>query len=180
MQIIRGRTSISEILCYVNEALNSEEKGFSLVEVPAMKSFVFLYFLVALSPIVTCQNSHRSFGRCPKFTIKKSTIIKSSQSVHNGAVLLGRKLTRSSAGCHKECCKNTDCNLVMLKYELQNKIVKITCFLFDCKTPSVCSFYQHSTYHSYVALDYGERKSSFKANDYHPRNKGIFLIIFKL
>ncbi|XP_046859874.1 uncharacterized protein LOC124453164 isoform X2 [Xenia sp. Carnegie-2017] len=138
-----------------------------------MKSFVFLYFFVALSPIVTCQNSHRSFGRCPKFTIKKSTIIKSSQSLHNGAVLLGRKVTHSSAGCHKECCKNTDCNLVMLKYELQNKIVKITCFLFDCKTPSVCSFYQHSTYHNYVALDYGERKSSFKAHDYHPRNKGM-------
>ena len=122
------------------------------------------------------ENSHSYPNKCPRFHIKKSTIIKTQQSVRDGAVFLAKKVMSSSRGCHQQCCKTDGCNLVMLKYDTESDVEKVSCFLFNCRSPSVCSFYQHSSYHTYAALEYEDKKTQYSSTDRGETHdtKGIF------
>lgn len=126
--------------------------------------------LILLSFILCLVNAKAEVihERCPRFHIKKTTIIKTQQSIRDGAEFLGKKVVSSSRGCHENCCKTEGCNLVMLKYEVKENAHKVSCFMFNCRSPSVCTFLHHSTYHGYAALEYEERKFSFshKNNDF--------------
>lgn len=112
-------------------------------------------------------------AKCSKFHIRKSTIIKTQQSIHDGAEFLGKKVTTSSRGCHKQCCSTLGCNLVMLKYDVESSVERVNCFMFNCRSPSVCSFFKHPSYHSYAALEYVSEDGG-KTQD----NEGILLILF--
>ena len=110
------------------------------------------------------ENSHSYLDTCPRFQIRKSTIIKTQESISNGAQFLGKKIATSSRGCHEACCKinSRGCNLVMIKYSED----KVSCFMFNCHSPSVCSFYTHESYHNYAALEYGDKKRQSSSKNY--------------
>ncbi len=113
------------------------------------------------------ESSPSYLDKCPKFHIRKSTIIKTQKSVRDGAEFLGKKVMSSSRGCHEQCCKTKGCNLVMLKYDTElNSVEEVSCFMFNCRSPSVCSFFQHASYHSYAALEYEDRKPQYSSKDY--------------
>lgn len=135
----------------------------TLIFDPLTKMSIDQLRLILLSFVLCLVNAKGEVfhERCPRFHIKKTTIIKTQQSIHNGAEFLGKKVVSSSRGCHEKCCKTGGCNLVMLKYEVKENAQKVSCFMFNCRSPSVCTFFQHSTYHGYAALEYEDRKSSF-------------------
>ena len=124
-----------------------------------------LIFLAFSASLANAKSENSYLDTCPKFEIKKSTIIKTQESVHNGAQFLGKKITTSSRGCHEECCKTNSqgCNLVMIKYSTAEKV---SCFMFNCRSPSVCSFYKHESYRSYAALEYKDKKPQYSSKNY--------------
>ena len=136
--------------------------------------FVGKLCLVFLAPVVLGlanaegESSPSYLDKCPKFHIRKSTIIKTQKSVRDGAEFLGKKVMRSSRGCHEQCCKTKGCNLVMLKYDTElNSVEKVSCFMFNCRSPSVCSFFEHASYHSYAALEFEDiRKPQYSSKNY--------------
>ena len=116
------------------------------------------------------ENSHSYLNKCPRFRIKKSTILRTQQSVRDGAVFLAKKVMSSSRGCHQQCCKTDGCNLVTLKYGTGSDIEKVNCFMFNCRSPSVCSFYQHWLYHTYTVFEYEDKKTKYSSTDRRETN----------
>ena len=127
---------------------------------------VLLSFVLGLANAEGEKYSHSHLDKCPKFQIKKSTIIKTQQSIRNGAEFLGKKIMTSSRGCHESCCETDNCNLVMLKYSVESSQEKVGCFMFNCRSPSVCTFFKHPSYHGYAALEYEDRKTQHSSKDY--------------
>ncbi|XP_028402784.1 uncharacterized protein LOC114525597 [Dendronephthya gigantea] len=130
---------------------------------------VTVAFVLGLAS-VECENSRSYVDKCPKFQIRRSTIIKTQQSVRNGAEFLGKKIMSSARGCHELCCKKDGCNLVMLKYDTESFEKKVSCFMFNCRSPSVCNFYKHSSYHSYAALEFEDRKSQWHSSEHQSKD----------
>jgi hypothetical protein len=141
--------------------------------------FVLSPLVLGLANAEGGKYTHSYLDKCPKFHIKKSTIIKTQQSIRDGAEFLGKKIVTSSRGCHESCCKTERCNLVMLKYNVEGSQEKVSCFMFNCRSPSVCSFFEHSSYHSYAALEYEERKPQHSSNGLtEGHKKGIKALVF--
>ena len=118
------------------------------------------------------ENSRSYLDKCPKFQIRKSTIIKTQQSVRDGAQFLGKKIMSSARGCHESCCKEDGCNLVMLKYDTESHERKVSCFMFNCRSPSVCSFFKHSSYRSYAALEFEDEKPRWFSSKHQSNDSG--------
>ena len=142
---------------------------------------VLLTFVLGLANAEGEKYSHSYLDQCPTFHIRKSTIIKTQQSIRDGAEFLGKKIMTSSRGCHESCCETDSCNLVMLKYNTESSQEKVGCFMFNCRSPSVCSFFKHPSYHAYAALEYEDRKTQHSSKDYgltQDRKKGINTRVF--
>lgn len=105
----------------------------------AVYIFSFTYMGVVLSQ------------QCLQPTVHKRTIIRSAESIQNGAILLHKLVVSSARVCYEECCKSQYCNVAVMHYKEEyapngNSFMKKYCFMFDCKNPSVCSYDEHSGY----------------------------------
>lgn len=112
-----------------------------------LNSVTWLIFVILVT-FDTSVADDLDHSKCPRFDIKERTIIKVHDSEANGAKFLGRSIVSSSRGCYKKCCEKDNCNLVTLKFEVK----RVTCFMFDCGSPSKCLFRTHSTYRNYAAV----------------------------
>lgn len=87
---------------------------------------------------------------CPQPSVKKRTIIRAKESRENGAVPIGKFVVDSARQCYLRCCKETDCNIAIMYYkqviENELEVMEKHCFLFDCKSPSVCTYDSHERY----------------------------------
>jgi len=85
---------------------------------------------------------------CPQPKVQKRTIIRSAASIENGAKLLYKLTVSSARDCYQECCTKKDCNVAVMHYKQADytEEMKKFCFLFDCKSPSVCTFDAHNRY----------------------------------
>lgn len=109
-----------------------------------MKSVVVYIFLFTYIKVVLSQ-------KCLQPTVHKRTIIRSAESIQNGANLLHKLAVPSARDCYEECCKSPYCNVAVMHYKEEytedgGSIMKKYCFMFDCKSPSVCSYDEHSGY----------------------------------
>ena len=94
---------------------------------------------------------------CPAIHVKKDQIIRTREALNNGAKYLHKEIVQSARECYKLCCGHDQCNLGMLSYKnnSMDHLVR-TCFLFDCGSPSKCSF---SPYKHYATISFdGERQ----------------------
>ena len=90
-------------------------------------------------------------SRCPAIKVRKDTIIRTKESVRNGAKLLIRQNVESSRNCYELCCNTKDCTVGVMHYErvrtLSGEIeARKTCFLFACRKPNRCRFVNHGGY----------------------------------
>lgn len=101
---------------------------------------------------------------CPPIHVKKNRILRTKESLSNGAKYIRRQYVHSAKECYKLCCESRGCNLGMLSYKNSSialgEIVR-TCYLFDCGSPSKCAF---SSYNHYATIEFedGSRDKSSK------------------
>ena len=87
-------------------------------------------------------------AECPQPVVKKRTIIRAKESRENGAEPIGKFVVDSARQCYSRCCKEASCNVAIMYYKQVSEDEKMEkhCFLFDCKSPSVCSYDNHDRY----------------------------------
>lgn len=132
-------------------------------KMPNTVATLFVVILVAFHTAVDGFGSNLDKRTCPRFQIKRHTIIKTTASKANGAIYLGSSTVANSHGCLEACCDKVDCNLVLLKF---NENTRVTCFMFNCGSPSKCIYHTQSSYGNYAALQFEDREvddSSFPA-----------------
>ena len=87
---------------------------------------------------------------CPQPSVRKRTIIRAKESRENGAAPIGKFVVDSARQCYIRCCKESACNVAIMYYkqviENEQEITEKHCFLFDCKSPSVCTYDNHERY----------------------------------
>ena len=110
-----------------------------------MESVFFTYF-VFTALILKSLNASIDED-CPKpSNVFKSTIIKAQESIARNATLIEKIEDVASAKvCYNLCCNYVTCNVAVIRFEKvydedNLESVKKGCYLFDCKTPSVCSY----------------------------------------
>eukprot|EP00112_Aurelia_sp_Birch-Aquarium-sp1_P024152 Seg7490.2 transcript_id=Seg7490.2/GoldUCD/mRNA.D3Y31 product="Low-density lipoprotein receptor-related protein 11" protein_id=Seg7490.2/GoldUCD/D3Y31 len=91
-------------------------------------------------------------AKCPPIKVRKDTIIRTRESLDNGARLLFRTDVDSSRECYELCCERKSCNIGVMHYkkkrdEISGELMTYkTCFLFACGSPNLCSFMNHTGY----------------------------------
>ena len=80
-------------------------------------------------------------GNSCNYRENSSMIIKSKTSLNNGAFYLKNAFGLGAKECVEKCCYTQNCNLAV--YEDKEEY---SCYLFDCGTPSKCSFAHHGNY----------------------------------
>jgi len=133
-----------------------------------MKSFVLLLVFFAIFGF--CQTE----DGCPQPGVRKRTIIRSAESIENGAKLLEKYAVDSARQCYKKCCDMKNCNVAVMHYkqkitEIGEELMEKFCFLFDCKSPSVCTYDQHTRY----AIIEVPKKASLETTDIIPTTSKI-------
>ena len=110
-----------------------------------------------------------SCGKCPKPEVRRKTIIRSKESIRNGARLIGKDIVASARECYSLCCNDESCNVAVMHYKNEFDISQSieTCFRFDCPlvpegSPSVCTFDEHSRYAVIVLVGKGEGVGAVK------------------
>ncbi|CAH1792597.1 unnamed protein product, partial [Owenia fusiformis] len=68
-------------------------------------------------------------------------IIRTHESIANGAIFIESPGAKTQGDCLSECCKQSECNLAVFEDKS-----KRSCYLFDCKVPSLCTFTNHTGY----------------------------------
>ena len=109
-------------------------------------SSLLLFTAILLLPILIDGRSD-----CPNPTVKKRTIIRSKESMKNGALLLSKEIVGSAHDCYNLCCTFDTCTTAVMHYkptvnELGEDQVEKLCYLFACGNPSVCEFGEHLRY----------------------------------
>ena len=110
-------------------------------------------------------------ANCPKISVHKNTIIKTKESIRNGAKLL-RKIheIKSARECYSECCLRDNCDIGVMHYRKEldedsgDEIVTKICFLFQCGYPNKCTFLNHTNY-AVIQLHREEEKINKKKNE---------------
>ncbi|XP_057305080.1 uncharacterized protein LOC130642030 [Hydractinia symbiolongicarpus] len=113
-----------------------------------MNKEIYLTFIVILT-----FNGH-AYARdsdCPRPKVMKQTIIRSKESIKNGAILIGKEIVETARSCYDLCCSYETCNVALMHYkQVKNEIGDFEthkyCYLFACGSPSVCSFGNHNRY----------------------------------
>ena len=106
--------------------------------------------------------------KCPPIKVRKETIIRTRESLDNGARLLFRTDVDSSRECYELCCERKSCNIGVMHYkkrrdEISGELMTYkTCFLFACGSPNLCSFMNHTAY-AIIELERGKKKKPKKA-----------------
>lgn len=113
-----------------------------------MKSVLSIFFLSLYFGYCFTQQEDQ---KCPQPKVRKRTIIQSTLSKQNGADFLQKETVASARECYQLCCNTENCNVAVMHYsdeynQVGEVIMKKYCFLFDCKSPSVCSYKDHSRY----------------------------------
>jgi len=93
-------------------------------------------------------------SKCPHIKVQKDQIIRTKESLENGAKYLARISVDSAKECHSFCCQRDSCNLAMLSYKNDSlgQLVR-SCYLFDCGQPSKCTFSSYKHYATIVIED---------------------------
>ncbi|KXJ12632.1 uncharacterized protein LOC110241821 [Exaiptasia diaphana] len=105
---------------------------------------------------------------CPAIKVKKDQIIRTKEALNNGAKYLAKEKVESARECYKLCCQKGGCNLGMLSYKNDsNGHLVRTCYLFDCGSPSRCTF---SSYKHYATITFEERKKDNPGKDETRKN----------
>eukprot|EP00795_Rhopilema_esculentum_P013730 gene13730-4650_t len=104
---------------------------------------VVIYFLAVIHGLYS--------GKCPPIKVRKDTIIRSRESIRNGAKLLYRTDVESSRECYELCCNRKSCSVAVMHYKKEvddsgYPLTIKTCFVFSCGTPNRCSFMNHTGY----------------------------------
>lgn len=99
--------------------------------------------------------------KCPQIKVKKDQIIRTKESLDNGAKYLEKKVVKSAKECYQLCCGLKDCNVGMLSYKNDSygHLVR-NCYLFDCGQPSKCTF---SSYKHYATILFDDRENGDKS-----------------
>lgn len=94
--------------------------------------------------------------KCPHIKVQKDQILRTKESLENGAKYISKISVNSAKECHSSCCKSDNCNLAMLSYknDSHGHLVR-NCYLFDCGQPSRCTF---SPYKHYATIVIEDRK----------------------
>ena len=97
---------------------------------------------------------------CPKPSVKKRTIIQSTESIKNGARLISKDIVGSARNCYRLCCDDLSCNVAVMHYKQRSNdlgvlITEKYCFLFACGLPSKCTYEFHRRY---AVIDLGRRQ----------------------
>lgn len=94
---------------------------------------------------------------CPAIKVKKDQILRTKEALNNGAKYLTKEKVQSAHECYNLCCKKDGCNLGMLSYKNDsNGHLVRTCYLFDCGSPSRCTY---SSYKHYATITFEGKKS---------------------
>ena len=106
---------------------------------------------------------------CPQPKVRKRTIIRSSDSIRNGADPIGQFSVESARECYQNCCNKELCNVAVMHYKQHyaddgREVMDKICYLFDCKSPSVCLFDAHSRY-AIIEIPKVSRSSSLQKTD---------------
>ena len=114
-----------------------------------MKMRGSLYILLLLYVVVVFLSQVEL--KCPQIKVRKDTIIRTKESMRNGAMLLMKTNVNSSRYCYDLCCTTKDCNTGVMHYKrfrtMKGDIeTRKTCYLFACGVPSVCTFMDHTGY----------------------------------
>ena len=116
--------------------------------------------------------------KCPPIKVRKDTIIRTRESLDNGARLLFRNDVDSSRECYELCCDRKACNIGVMHYkkkrnEMSGELMTYkTCFLFACGSPNVCSFMNHTGY-AVIELERGKKKAKKVATKIKPHSSAI-------
>ncbi|XP_066910253.1 uncharacterized protein [Clytia hemisphaerica] len=109
---------------------------------------------------------------CPQPKVRKRTIIRSSDSIRNGADPIGQFSVVSARECYQKCCDKELCDVAVMHYKQHytddgREVMDKICYLFDCKNPSVCLFDAHSRY-AIIEIPKLSRKTSPQKTDIQP------------
>ena len=120
-----------------------------------MRALVFLVHFIAIF------EGLRS-SKCPPIKVKKDTIIRTKESIRNGAKLLFRTDVESSRECYELCCEKKACSVGVMHYKRVRGFTGVTetqktCFIFACGTPSRCTFMNHTGY-AIIEMERGKTK----------------------
>lgn len=111
-----------------------------------------LRVLLASAVILVLIENGLIAAKCPQIQVKKDTIIRTKESIRNGARMLYRTEVRSSRQCYELCCKRKACNIGVVHYKklkdelTGNILTSKSCFIFDCGTANQCLFMNHTGY----------------------------------
>ncbi|XP_065656327.1 uncharacterized protein LOC100202862 [Hydra vulgaris] len=96
---------------------------------------------------------------CPKPTsVLKNTVVKAQESIARNATLIDKiDDTTSASECYNLCCSYATCNVALIRFEKiyddeNEEVIKKSCYLFDCKSPSVCTYKQQKDF-AVIMLD---------------------------
>ena len=112
-------------------------------------------------------------SKCPPITVRKDTIIRTKQSIQNGAKLLFRTDVGSSRECYELCCDRKACNVGVMHYKRRKNFngrieTQKTCFIFACGTPNHCSFMNHT---GYAVIEMVSAKTTQKPHRTFPKEE---------
>lgn len=95
--------------------------------------------------------------RCSADQRRNNTIIKTKDSLDAGAQFITAPSVTNYRDCEDECCREKTCNtaVVNLKESKKGQFEGIACYLFDCKSPSVCIFTSHP---GFIVLEFDSKK----------------------
>ena len=116
--------------------------------------------------------------KCPPIKVRKDTIIRTRESLDNGARLLFRTDVDSSRECYELCCERKSCNIGVMHYKKRRDEISgepmtyKTCFLFACGSPNLCSFMNHTGY-AIIELERGRKKPKKAASKKKPHSSAI-------
>lgn len=107
---------------------------------------------------------------CPPIHVQKNRILRTKESLNNGAKYIRRQFVNSAKECYNLCCETNDCNLGMLSYK--NSSIALgeidrTCYLFDCGSPSKCAF---SSYKHYATIEFEDSSDKSSKIDQNPKS----------
>jgi len=83
--------------------------------------------------------------RCSVLSERPETIIQTKQSLAAGAVFLVAPDVEGQDDCLSACCNTPSCDTAIVMW----KEAKFGCYLFSCRSPSVCTFSAHVGYTSF-------------------------------
>jgi hypothetical protein len=107
---------------------------------------------------------------CPPIHVQKNRILRTKESLNKGAEYLHREVVDSARECYKLCCESDHCNLGMLSYKNSSNglggLVRM-CYLFNCGSPSKCTF---SPYDHYAVIEFEDESQVKSSKNNQPKS----------